>query len=117
MPHKTLIVAYQRAENASAAILALRRLGVPSSDIKRHPVSSQGIEEVAVAPEPPSGSGFFAWLFGSDAVADRVELYRKALDSGGTVISVRVSTEDVNAVYRVLQDYGPLDWEIASGTE
>lgn len=117
MLHETLIVAYQRAENASAAIAALRRLGVPSTDIKRHPISPEGIEEVALAPELPSGSGFFAWLFGSDAVAARVELYWKALDAGGTVISVRASTEEVNAVYRVLQEYGPLDWEIAPDKE
>ena len=70
---------------------------------------------MAVASEPPTGSGFFAWLFGHDAIAARVELYRKALDAGGTVISVRLGVDDVQAVYRLLQDFGPLDWEIAPG--
>jgi len=112
MPYETLIVAYERTANASAAIVALRRIGVPSSDIKRHPVSSESLEEVAMAPEPATGAGFFAWLFGQDAVAARIELYRKALDAGGTVISVRVMTDEVNTVHQLLQEFGPLDWEI-----
>ena len=110
--YETLIVAYELGERASAAIAALRGIGVPPGDIKRHPVSKEAVEEVAVGAEPTTGQGFFSWLFGHDTVAARVELYRKALEAGGTVISVRVTSDKVTAVYRLLQEFGPLDWEI-----
>ena len=113
MEYETLIVAYEQADRASAAIVALRRAGIPPSDIKRHPVSPDTIEEIAVPPESPTGSGFFGWLFGRDAVAARIKLYKKALDAGGTVISVRVPIDDTHLFYKLLQDLGPIDWEVA----
>lgn len=115
MEYETLIVAYGQVERASAAIKALRRHGVPSDCIKRHPVSAESIEDIATAPEPPTGTGFFGWLFGRDALSARIELYKKALEAGGTVISVKVQTEETGRVHKLLQDFGPLDWEVAPG--
>ena len=115
MEFETIIVAYDRPERASAAIAALRLLGIPPGDIKRHPVSSGSIEEVAVAPEAPTGNGFFGWLFGRNTVAHRVALYKKALEAGGTVISVTVRADETHVVHKHLQDFGPMDWEVAPG--
>lgn len=115
MEHETIIVAYDRPERASAAIAALRQLGMPPEDVKRHPVSSGAIEEVAIAPEPSTGSGFFGWLFGRDTVAHRVALYKKALEAGGTVISVTVTADEMHTAHKLLQEFGPMDWEVAPG--
>lgn len=108
MSHQTVILAYITAERASAAIQALRALGVQPDAIKRHPVSDT-LEEIAAAPEPPTGIGFSRWLFGHDTVEDRIKLYRKALDGGGTIISVQVTEAEVGAIHRVLQDLGPVN--------
>jgi hypothetical protein len=115
MSYESLIVAYDTSSRADAAVRALRQIGVPRGDKKRHPVSGASLEEVAAAPGPPTGSGFFGWLFGSDAVDARVELYKKALASGGTIISVQVLSDERDRVHHVLQDFGPLDLEVASG--
>jgi hypothetical protein len=112
---KTLIVAYETADRASAAVRALRQIGIPPGDIKRHPVSGDNPDDVAASPEPPTGSGFFTWLFGHETVEDRIQLYKKALDAGGTIITVQVSAEETASVHRLLQDLGPVDWEVAPG--
>jgi hypothetical protein len=115
MKCETIIVAYDRPERASAAIASLRQLGVPPGDIKRHPVSSGAIEEVAVATEPSTGSGFFGWLFGRDTVAHRGALYKKALEAGGTVISVAETADEMHTAHKLLQESAPMDWEVGPG--
>ena len=109
MPYETLIVAYDTADQASDAVRAIRRLGIPASDIKRHPVDATSIEDVAAAPEEAGGGGLWSWLFGSNAVEDRIAVYKKALDRGGTVISVRVIEDEVESVRVTLDQYGPVD--------
>ena len=114
MPCETIIVAYESNDHATTAVRALRRIGIPPSDIKRHPSSADSLKDVAAAPEAPTGRGFFQWLFGKDTVNDRIELYKKALEAGGTVLSVQVITDEVHRIRAMLQEFGPLDLEIAS---
>jgi hypothetical protein len=112
MSYETLIVAYESNDKATAAVKALRRIGVPSRDIKRHPVSEDSLEDVAAAPEPPTSKGFFAWLFGNETVEARIRLYQKALDAGGTVISVSVISDEAERVRQLLREFEPLDLEL-----
>jgi hypothetical protein len=114
MPYETLIVAYDSNDKATAAVKALRRIGVPARDIKRHPVSEDSSEDVAAAPEPPTGKGFFAWLFGNDVVEARIKLYQKALEAGGTVISVSIIGDEADRVRRLLKGFEPLDLEVVT---
>ena len=114
MSYETIIVAYESNDRATAAVRALRRIGIPPSDIKRHPASADSLEDVAAAPEPPTGKGFFHWLFGKETVNDRIQLYKKALDAGGTVLSVQVIMDEVHRVRAMLREFGPLDLEVAS---
>ncbi len=113
MAYETLIVAYERTDRATEAVQAIRRLGVPSSDIKRYPVDATEIEEIAKAPEEAAGSGLWHWLFGRDEAEERLAVYKKALDHGGTVISVRVMEDEAARVREELDRFGPLDLAVA----
>lgn len=111
MAYETVIAAFDDADAATAAIRQLRRLGVPAHEIKRHPVSSMTLEDVARAPVEPAATGFWAWLFGPDTIEARVALYRKALLEGGTVVTVRVLEETIQEVRESLDRFGPLEIE------
>ena len=91
-------------------------MSVPFHEIKRHPVSSESVEEIARAPVQEGSTGFWAWLFGAEPVEARLALYRKALHDGGTVLTVRVLEEEAGAVRWTLDRFGPVDLETASAT-
>jgi hypothetical protein len=110
MAYETIIVAYEDAGAANDAVRALRRLGIPASDIRRHPVDPKGIEDVAAAPEIHAPeTGFWAWLFGPELEGAQLAIYRRALDRGGTILSVRVMEDTAAEVRAVLDRFGPLD--------
>ena len=109
MAYETLIVAYDTPGAASRAIQALRRAGVPASDIKRHPVAEEGVEEIAAVPAEGAGASLWAWLFGDDAVEQRIAVYQRAVQQGGTVLSIRVIEDEAAQIRRLLKDFGPLE--------
>ena len=51
MAYETLIVAYDQPDPATEAVRAIRRLGVPSAGIKRHPVDAGSIADTLAAPD------------------------------------------------------------------
>ena len=110
MAYTTIIVAFDNAARASAAVRALRDLGVPAGDIKRHPVEAGSAAEVAaVSVMEPSTKGFWAWLFDRDAEEHQIALYQQALQKGGTILSIRVLDDEAGHVSNVIQSFGPLD--------
>lgn len=108
MGYETLIVAYDNPGAASQAIQALRRAGIPANDIKRHP-SVGGVEEIAAAPAEGTGAALWTWLFGDDAVEERIAVYQHAVQQGGTVLSIRVIEDEASRIRQLLEDFGPLD--------
>ncbi len=109
MAYETLIVAYDRSDRATEAVRAIRRLGVPSADIKRHPVDAGSIADIAAAPDEAAGSGIWGWLFGRDEAEERLGLYKTILDRGGTVISLRVMEDEADRMRTELDRHGLLD--------
>lgn len=109
MSYDTIIVAFDSTPLATAAIQAVRRMGVPAHDIKRHPADSTTVDDVAAAVAEETGPSFWSWLFGRDAEQRQVKLYQSALSRGGTVVSVRVLEDEAANVRETLACYGPLD--------
>lgn len=109
LAYETIIVAYETLEAADDAIRALRRLGVPAHDIRRHPVGADA-DQVAPVPEAKAPEpGFWRWLFGGELDRARLNGYERALRRGGTIISVRVMEEEAGQVTTLLHRFGPLE--------
>ena len=116
MAYETIIVAYDSIEAANEAVRAIRRMGVPASDIRRHPVDPKGIEEVAAVPEIKAPEmGFWDWLLGREMEQRQLAIYRRALDQGGTILSVQVMEDTAKEVRAALDRFGPLDLKEAAG--
>ena len=111
MSYETIVVAFDSAGRATAAIRDLRRMGVPAGDIRRHPADADTVDDVAeaVAAATSEGAGFWAWLFGESGEHRQVRLYQAALERGGTVLSVRVMEDEAVRVRAALAAHAPLD--------
>jgi len=110
MSFETIIVAFDDAAKATAAIQDVRRMGVPANAIKRHPAEAGTAAQLAAAAvNDPARPGFWSWMFGREAEERQIRLYQGALRSGGTVVSLRVLADEAQRVREVLEIHGPLD--------
>lgn len=117
MKEETIVAVYDSAAQADAAVRDLLAADVPESAISRHGRTASGmtpVDETAVA-EPPREEGFWSRLFGGDHAYDH-DVYDRSIESGSTVISVRVSDAHVTRVSEILDRHSPIDIdERASG--
>ena len=116
MSEETIVAVYDTAEQADAAVRDLIAAEVPETAISRHDRTATGtaaVDEGTVA--PPREEGFWSRLFGGDREYDN-HVYDRSVDSGSTVISVRVSDAHVTHVSEILDRHNPIDIdERASG--
>ncbi|MBE7213319.1 MAG: hypothetical protein INR65_20075 [Gluconacetobacter diazotrophicus] len=114
MSYETIIVAFDDAARATAAIEALHDLGIPWSQIRRHPAAVDLLghakrDHAAATALRPTQPGFWRWLFGGDAEARQIRLYQRAIEHGGTVVSIHVLPDELQRVRDVVDGFGPLD--------
>ncbi len=105
MPEETIVAVYDSAAHADAAIADLRAANVPENAISRH-AGTTGT--AGAAPPPVREQGFWASLFGGDADRDTT-VYDRSMDSGSSVVVVKVPQEHVDAVTRILERNNPID--------
>jgi hypothetical protein len=104
MNEETIVAVFDSAEQADAAVRDLIADDVPESAISRHARSGGGMAPVdeTTIPEPPREEGFWSRLFGGDHDYDHQvydgHVYDRSVESGSTVISVRVSDAHVTRV-------------------
>jgi uncharacterized protein (TIGR02271 family) len=122
MNEETIVAVFDSAEQADAAVRDLIADDVPESAISRHARSGGGMAPVdeTTIPEPPREEGFWSRLFGGDHDYDHQvydgHVYDRSVESGSTVISVRVSDAHVTRVSEILDRHHPIDIdERASG--
>lgn len=106
MAFETIVVAFATGPQATSAIRAVRTLGVPASDIRRHPADLGDAETARAAVEQESG--IWKWLFGRQVSASESDVYEEAVKSGGIVVSISVIEEEVERIKNLLSDFGPL---------
>lgn len=104
----TIIAVYDTAAQADEAVRDLRDANMPRDAISQHAnnASLTGTNTGTAAPgrEP----GFWASLFGGEPDHDTA-VYDRSIDSGSTVVSVRVPEEHVDRVSAILEKHNPID--------
>ena len=112
MPEETIVAVYDTAEHAAFAVRDLKARNVPDSAITTHTASST---ETARTPGSTTGTtgtavpetGFWASLFGGST--DDATVYDRSMQSGSTVVSVKVPDEHIDAVTEILELHNPID--------
>lgn len=117
MNEQTIVAVYDSNSNADAAVRDLEAANVPSQAISRH----AGGSETTTTATPVREEGFWARLFGSEPDHD-ASIYDRSIDSGSTVVAVRVPDEHAEHVSSILETHHPIDIDersahyLASGT-
>ena len=109
MAFETLVVAFASAKEATSAIRAVRACGVPANDIRRHPAELGDTEAAKAAVE--QDSGIWKWIFGRHISPAESAVYEKAVQSGGTIVSVRIMEEELDRIRGILEEFCPLSLE------
>jgi uncharacterized protein (TIGR02271 family) len=110
MNEETIVAVFDTPEQADAAVRDLIADEVPESAISRHARTASGMAPMAetAEAEPPREEGFWSRLFGGDRDYDN-HVYDRSLESGSTVISVRVAEDHVMKVSEILDRHNPID--------
>jgi uncharacterized protein (TIGR02271 family) len=104
MTEQTIVAVYDRLTDADAAVRDLEAASVPSQAISRH----EGGTETTATAAPVREEGFWARLFGSEPDHD-TSVYDRSIESGSSVVAVRVSSEHVDRVSSILETHHPID--------
>ncbi len=112
MAEETIIAVYDTLEHAEAAIRDLTAAGVPAGAISHHAGGEHVAEGTTGAPRE---QGFWSSLFGGEPDHDTA-VYDRSLESGSTVISVKVPDEHVTAVSEILERHNPIDIDERAST-
>ena len=100
-----IVATYHILSTAEPIVRELVSSGISPDDIR---VSDQVDPVAANAPESiEKESGFFEWLTGIEDLD--VEAYRRAVQRGRTIISVRATQAQADKVESILQKSDPID--------
>lgn len=109
MNEHTLVAVYDTADQANAAVRDLEAANVPASAIGQH--ARNGSVPGATSTEmeaPVREKGFWASLFGGEPDYD-TSVYDRSIDSGSTVVTVRVPGEQFDRISEILENHDPVD--------
>jgi uncharacterized protein (TIGR02271 family) len=104
MTVETIVAIYDTAAQADAAVRDLKAANVPADAINQHAGTSGGVTPAPAARE----QGFWASLFGGEPDTD-AEVYDRSLQSGSTVVTVKVDERHVAQVTGILEQHNPVD--------
>jgi uncharacterized protein (TIGR02271 family) len=106
MTVETIVAIYDTAAQADAAVRDLKAANVPADAISQHAgTSTSGGATTAPAARE---HGFWASLFGGEPDTD-AEVYDRSLQSGSTVVTVKVDERHVAQVTGILEQHNPVD--------
>jgi uncharacterized protein (TIGR02271 family) len=109
MNEQTLVAVYDTADQANAAGRDLKAANVPAHAISQH--AKNGFASGATSTEteaPVREKGFWASLFGGEPDYD-TSVYDRSIDSGSTVVTVRVPGEQFDRISEILENHDPVD--------
>jgi uncharacterized protein (TIGR02271 family) len=104
MSHEKIVTLFDTAEHAEAAKSNLAKAGFSTDDMS----------VVSAAQLPKSGSalrepGLWHRLFGSDIEQHEAEVYGKAVETGGVVLTLRAADADVPKAMGILNQHNTVD--------
>ena len=107
MEHETIVAIYDSAAHAQAAVHDLEAASVPSSDISQH-AKDGSMSGTSRTTAPVHEKGFWASLFGGEPDHD-TSVYGHSINSGATVVTVKVSASRYDEAAAILEKHGPID--------
>ena len=108
MNEEIIVAVYDTEAHAAAAVRDLEAAHVPSEAISRHAGTESGSGSVVSGANSAGGQGFWSSLFGGEPDHDTA-VYDRSLESGSSVVTVRVPDEHVDGVTRILERHQPID--------
>ena len=109
MAYEKIVAVYDRAEKAREAARALASSGFVSSDIS---VLNSG----SVSDKDASDSSVWQRLFGRSVRDEETAAYRRTINSGGAVLTLRTPDREVDRAMKILNVHGPTNFEDRSGS-
>ena len=109
MAYEKIVAVYDRAEKAREAARALASSGFVSSDIS---VLNSG----SVSDKDASDSSVWQRLFGRSVPDEETAAYRRTINSGGAVLTLRTPDREVDRAMKILNVHGPTNFEDRSGS-
>ncbi len=110
MAYEKIVTVFDTAANANRAMDSLEKAGFSRSEM--HTLTKDDATringEAATALKQP---GFWQRLFGSDVVEYEGHVFSKAVDGGGTVLTLRADESDVPEAIKILHDSNAIDIE------
>jgi hypothetical protein len=116
MTHHTVVAVYDAEADAAAAVRDLESADVPADTISQHTKANFGGTDFSNANAITHKQGFWGRLFNTTGDDDSA-LYSRSIERGSTVVTVRVSEEDVDRVSSILESHSPIDVEDESAEE
>ena len=109
MEHETIVAVYDTAAHAQAAVRDLEAANVPASDITQH-AKAGSMTGTSRSTAPVHEKGFWASLFGGEPDHDTA-VYGHSIDSGATVVTVKVPADRYDEAATILEKHDPVDIE------
>jgi len=116
MTQHTVVGVYDAEADAAAAVRDLQAADVPTDAISQHTKANFGGTDFSNANAITHKKGFWGHLFGTTGDDDS-DVYNRSIERGSTVVTVRVSEEDVDRVSAILESHGPIDLEDESAED
>ena len=110
MSQHTIVGVYDAEADAAAAVRDLESADVPPDAISQHTKANFGGTDFSNANSITHKRGFWGRLFNTNDDDDSA-LYSRSIERGSTVVTVRVSDEDVDRVSEILESHSPIDVE------
>lgn len=114
MNEQTLVAVYDTAAQADAAVRDLKAANVPADAISQHAKDGSMRGSAGTGMAPGREQGFWASLFGGEPDHDTA-VYDRSIDSGSTVVTVRVPEEQFDRVSAMLEQHDPIDLDERAG--
>jgi uncharacterized protein (TIGR02271 family) len=109
MAYEKIVAVYDRAEKAREAARAPASSGFVSSDIS---VLNSG----SVSDKDASDGSVWQRLFGRRVADEETVAYRRTINSGGAVLTLRTPDREVDRAMKILNVHGPTNLEDRSGS-
>src|SRR5580693_4379875 len=108
MNEEIIVAVYDTEAHAAAAVRDLEAAHVPQEAISRHAGTKSASGFAISSANSDEGQGFWSSLFGGEPDHD-ISAYDRSLESGSSVVTVRVPDEHVDRVTEILERHHPID--------
>jgi hypothetical protein len=116
MAQHTVVGVYDAEADAAAAVQDLEAAGVPADVISQHTKANFGGTDFSNANAITHRRGFWGHLFGTTSDDDS-DIYSRSIERGSTVVTVRVSDENLDSVSAIMESHSPIDLEDESAED